>query len=169
MKILFAIIISFMWDELFSFKSMKHKFKIRQFNLSMIDQSKLNVYILNTINGINREEWNKLKGDNPFLEYDWLYAMEKSKCANLESGWDPIHIVIGYQNSTESTTLTALAACPLYIKYHSYGEFIFDQQWASFAEAQLGIKYYPKASITSYCIEIFRKEFHYFPSHFYFL
>ena len=37
-----------------------------------------------------------------------------------------------------------IAAMPLYAKYHSYGEFIFDQTWAEFAEMALDIKYYPK-------------------------
>lgn len=37
-----------------------------------------------------------------------------------------------------------LAALPLYVKYHSQGEFIFDHQWANFAESVMGIRYYPK-------------------------
>ena len=46
----------------------------------------------------------------------------------------------GQQNQTQQL----LAAMPLYVKYHSQGEFIFDHQWANFAETVLGIRYYPK-------------------------
>jgi predicted N-acyltransferase len=100
------------------------------------------------MSSIKRNVWNKLKGNNPFLEYDWLNTMERSLCVCAETGWDPIHIVVGYRTSSsnETSELNALAACPLYVKYHSYGEFIFDHEWASFAQDQLGIKYYPKVS-----------------------
>jgi predicted N-acyltransferase len=37
-----------------------------------------------------------------------------------------------------------LGCCPLYIKSHSYGEFVFDQQWAAVCEQHLGVAYYPK-------------------------
>lgn len=116
------------------------------------DKSKTNlsVFILNSLNGIKREKWNKLTENNPFLEYDWLHSLEQSKCASPDAGWDPIHIVIGYRNESSSDDTTfeihALAACPLYVKYHSYGEFIFDQQWANFAQSALDLKYYPKVN-----------------------
>ena len=38
---------------------------------------------------------------------------------------------------------TLVAAAPLYLKGHSYGEFVFDHQFADLSE-RLGISYYPK-------------------------
>lgn len=47
----------------------------------------------------------------------------------------------------DSSSLEMVAAMPLYVKYHSQGEFIFDQSWAEYARSALGVRYYPKASI----------------------
>jgi len=38
------------------------------------------------------------------------------------------------------------AACPLYLKSHSYGEYVFDWAWAN-AYAEHGLRYYPKALV----------------------
>jgi len=47
----------------------------------------------------------------------------------------------------ESTSFELVAAMPLYVKYHSQGEFIFDHSWAEYARSALGVRYYPKACI----------------------
>jgi uncharacterized protein len=100
----------------------------------------IKVRILNDgIRQLDRDEWNALNdGGNPFLDYDWLYALEQSGCANAREGWQPLHLVV------ENIEGRLLAAVPLYAKYHSYGEFIFDQSWANFAQTVARIKYYPK-------------------------
>jgi uncharacterized protein len=72
----------------------------------------------------------------PFLEWEWLNNLETSGSVAGETGWLPKHLTIW-----EGTTL--VAAAPLYLKGHSYGEFVFDQQWADVSQ-QLGIRYYPK-------------------------
>jgi uncharacterized protein len=91
-----------------------------------------------SIDRIQREDWNALLAadDSPFLDWDWLFAMENSKSASRASGWSPCHLVI-HQGKT------LVAACPLYLKSHSMGEFIFDQGWAD-AALRSGIRYYPK-------------------------
>jgi uncharacterized protein len=101
---------------------------------------------------VSRESWNSLIQDaNPFLLYDWLLALERSGCASAETGWQPVHIIAermiqegadGGEGSNKKTEV--VAAIPLYAKSHSYGEFIFDQSWADYAQRVLGIKYYPK-------------------------
>ncbi|MFE4105454.1 GNAT family N-acetyltransferase [Almyronema epifaneia] len=72
----------------------------------------------------------------PFLEWDWLHNMESSGSAVAKAGWLPNHLTIWRDR-------TLVAAAPLYLKGHSYGEFVFDHQWADLA-ARLGLQYYPK-------------------------
>ncbi len=72
----------------------------------------------------------------PFLEWDWLHNLEESGSATAQAGWQPCHLTVWRDR-------TLVAAAPLYLKGHSYGEFIFDHQWADLAY-RLGIEYYPK-------------------------
>lgn len=72
----------------------------------------------------------------PFLEWEWLNNIETSKSARARTGWQPCHLTVWRSREL-------IAAAPLYIKGHSYGEFVFDHQWADLAY-RLGIKYYPK-------------------------
>jgi hypothetical protein len=72
----------------------------------------------------------------PFLEWEWLNNMETSGSATGRSGWVPNHLTVWRDRAL-------IAAAPLYIKGHSYGEFVFDHQWADLAD-RLGIQYYPK-------------------------
>jgi len=72
----------------------------------------------------------------PFFEWDWLNNMETSGSATDRAGWLPQHLTAWRDGQL-------IAAAPLYIKSHSYGEFVFDHQWADVAY-RLGIEYYPK-------------------------
>ncbi|MDJ0798443.1 MAG: GNAT family N-acetyltransferase [Calothrix sp. MO_167.B12] len=72
----------------------------------------------------------------PFLEWEWLYNLEVSGSAIARNGWLPNHLTLWREKNL-------IAAAPLYIKGHSYGEFVFDHQWANLAE-RLGVDYYPK-------------------------
>lgn len=72
----------------------------------------------------------------PFLEWEWLNNLEISGSATARTGWQPCHLTIW--KGRELVT-----AAPFYVKGHSYGEFVFDHQWANLA-ARLGIEYYPK-------------------------
>ena len=73
---------------------------------------------------------------NPFLSYAFLHAMHESGCASADSGWQPQFLVL-WQGETLA------AALPLYVKLHSYGEYVFDWAWAD-AYQQHGLEYYPK-------------------------
>jgi hypothetical protein len=82
-------------------------------------------------------EWNALVGDgSPFLEWEWLASLEDAGCVGPETGWAPRPLLL-----REAGRL--VAACPLYLKGHSEGEFVFDWGWADAAE-RAGIAYYPK-------------------------
>jgi len=91
------------------------------------------------IGRIPRAEWNALLApeDTPFLDWDWLHAMEASHSAAPDSGWSPHHLVIRGDNGSLA------AACPVYLKSHSMGEFVFDHGWAEAAE-RAGLRYFPK-------------------------
>jgi len=98
------------------------------------------VAIVQGIEKIPRVAWDAILApeDSPFLEWDWLAALERSGSATPKSGWAPYHIVIRERGSHR-----IVAACPLYLKSHSMGEFVFDHGWAA-AAARAGIDYYPK-------------------------
>jgi uncharacterized protein len=87
---------------------------------------------------IDRAEWDGLLGPagSPFLEWDWLDALEQSGCVSAKTGWAPYHLTV-----REDGRL--IAGAPMYLKSHSQGEFVFDHTWADAAE-RAGMRYYPK-------------------------
>ena len=86
---------------------------------------------------VRREEWDALVGDeSPFLEWGWLASLEEAGCVGGQTGWSPQHLAL-YQDDR------LVAACPLYLKGNSEGEFVFDYSWAN-AAYRGGIEYYPK-------------------------
>ncbi|WP_288262148.1 peptidogalycan biosysnthesis protein [uncultured Prochlorococcus sp.] len=91
-----------------------------------------------SIKEISREIWNELANEikNPFYEWTWLKNLEISKSVSRESGWQPLYFV-AYKNEE------ILGIAPLFLKNHSYGEFIFDQSFARLAQ-ELNLNYYPK-------------------------
>jgi hypothetical protein len=95
--------------------------------------------VVSGIAKIPRVEWNALvaPGDSPFLDWDWLAAMEQSDSAVPDTGWGPHHIVV------RDDAGQLVAACPVYLKSHSMGEFVFDHGWADAAE-RAGLRYFPK-------------------------
>ena len=97
-----------------------------------------NFRFLSSIEDISSGEWNSCAGLNhPFTRYEFLYALEKSKSATISTGWQPFHYVDLNQKNE------IIAICPLYIKSHSFGEYIFDHAWAD-AYHRYGLEYYPK-------------------------
>ena len=90
---------------------------------------------------INPTNWNEIcHPDDPFTTHEFLKALETSKSVSPETGWQPLHITI--IDETQKNNPIA-AAMPLYLKNHSYGEYIFDWSWAQACQ-QVGIPYYPK-------------------------
>jgi len=101
------------------------------------------IQVLTSVGQISALEWNSLlktqPNPTPFMKHEYLLAMELSESAISQTGWTPSFIALRRENEL-------LAACPLYLKMHSYGEFVFDWAWAS-AYEQHGLSYYPKALI----------------------
>jgi predicted N-acyltransferase len=88
--------------------------------------------------GIAPASWDALfPPEYPFTRHAFLHALEATGCVSPQEGWIPHHAVL------EDGDGQALAAAPLYLKMHSYGEFVFDFAWAN-ASHRLGRPYYPK-------------------------
>lgn len=97
----------------------------------------LTVRIIRKINEVRREDWDRLVGGgSPFMKWDWLDALEQTGCVQERTGWLPHHVVIEKAGEL-------VGACPMYLKLHSQGEFVFDYEWAELAR-ELGVTYYPK-------------------------
>ncbi len=83
-------------------------------------------------------EWNALVGPRyPFLRYEFLRALEVHGCLGERYGWLPQHLLL------HDAAGRLQAAAPLYLKFNSYGEFVFDGSWAD-AYRRAGLAYYPK-------------------------
>ena len=88
-------------------------------------------------------DWNALAAASgsgraqPFLRHEFLHAMEASGCVGAGTGWLPRHLLL------EDARGRLRAAVPLYLKSHSYGEYVFDWAWAD-AYQRHGKRYYPK-------------------------
>jgi uncharacterized protein len=82
-------------------------------------------------------EWDRLAdGTSPFVKWDWLDILERTGCVDEQTGWLPHHLLLERGGQI-------IGACPMYLKLHSMGEFVFDYEWADAAH-RLGIRYYPK-------------------------
>ncbi len=98
----------------------------------------MRIQFLDNLSELSASEWNALVPDrNPFLSHEFLSALERHRCVGEHTGWLPWHLVC----RDESGRL--LGAAPLYLKYNSYGEFVFDWGWAE-AYRRQGLPYYPK-------------------------
>jgi uncharacterized protein len=96
--------------------------------------------IVSSLDEIGQESWDGLVSHqqerNPFLSFAFLHALHESGCASPDSGWQPQYLTLWRGQSLE-------AALPLYVKSHSYGEYVFDWAWAD-AYRRNGLDYYPK-------------------------
>ncbi len=91
--------------------------------------------------------WNALLAQSPaptpFMRHEYLAALEASGSATPQTGWTPRFVTL-WKVSDQGEEM--VAACPMYLKAHSYGEYVFDWAWAS-AYQQHGLRYYPKATV----------------------
>lgn len=98
----------------------------------------MHLHIIESIDQIDSQEWNTLAGeDHPFLRHEFLAALEHTGCVGGRSGWTPHYLI------AEDSAGRLAGAVPLYVKTHSYGEYVFDWAWAG-AYARAGLDYYPK-------------------------
>ena len=112
------------------------------------DDSAFSVHFVSSIQDIGQQQWNACAGtDNPFVRYEFLAALEETGCTNAQTGWRPHHAVVSAQSTEDERTGAAdsetVAVVPLYLKTHSYGEYVFDWSWANAYQSR-GLNYYPK-------------------------
>jgi uncharacterized protein len=102
----------------------------------------LSVTVAGAIGAIGKSAWDGLANRpdapfDPFLCYDFLEALEQSRCVCERAGWTPAHLL------AKDARGALTGAMPLYVKDHSYGEYVFDHAWAD-ALQRAGGRYYPK-------------------------
>ncbi len=92
--------------------------------------------ITDSVQQIDANQWDALAGDMPLLSHAFLSALETSKSVGKGTGWQPYPMLV-YDDGQLVGTM------PLYVKNHSYGEYVFDWAWAE-AYERSGLNYYPK-------------------------
>ncbi len=101
------------------------------------------IRVLSSPSDVSAQAWNALLAaqaePSPFMRHEYLVALNDSRSATPESGWMPQFVTLWQGDELH-------AACPFYIKDHSYGEYVFDWAWAN-AYEQHGLAYYPKAVV----------------------
>jgi predicted N-acyltransferase len=95
------------------------------------------IHVVDTLEGVTADDWNRLAGDNPFVRHEFLAALQDTRCAIARTGWRAQHLLLKRGGQLAG-------AMPLYLKSHSRGEYVFDHAWAD-AFQRHGIRYYPKA------------------------
>lgn len=96
----------------------------------------MEIRIVDTLAGISPQEWDRLAGSLPHLSHAFISALHDSNCVSEKNGWVPLFPTIWREDRLD-------AAMILYLKTHSWGEYVFDWSWAE-AYRRHGIPYYPK-------------------------
>jgi len=93
--------------------------------------------LLTSLGDIEPAIWDSIvPTDYPFIRHHFLLGLETTGCTTAESGWQPCHAVLRERGEI-------IAIMPMYLKSHSYGEYVFDWSWAD-AWQRSGLQYYPK-------------------------
>ena len=96
----------------------------------------ISVELITSINAISAADWDLLVDGTPLLSHAFLSALENTRCVGNGTGWNPHPLVVKQGKQL-------IGAMPLYLKSHSYGEYVFDWAWAD-AYQRSGLDYYPK-------------------------
>jgi len=99
--------------------------------------------IAESLRDTDAAEWDALLGPDPaaqachpFVRHAFLNALIETGCASARTGWQPQFLILRRAGALAG-------AMPLFVKSHSYGEYVFDWAWAD-AHARHGVEYYPK-------------------------
>ncbi|XP_073038562.1 uncharacterized protein [Primulina eburnea] len=142
------------WGQRKALETAKSEISLGEFNLIELESEdqvtnidkgkKVTVSVVSSISEISSDDWDACSLDasgpknfNPFLSHGFLSALEETGCAVKETGWVPQHII------ARDDSNNILGVIPLYLKSHSYGEYVFDHSWAD-AYYSYGSRYYPK-------------------------
>ncbi len=96
----------------------------------------LTLEITDSIQAIDSNSWDALVGDMPLLSHAFLGALEASGSVGKATGWQPYPMLVHDAGKL-------VGAMPLYVKSHSYGEYVFDWAWAEAYKCS-NLNYYPK-------------------------
>jgi len=108
-------------------------------NRASLDISRMpsvSLSVIDSLADVPAPAWDALVGDAPLLSHAFLHALHETGCASPRTGWTPRYV-------TAWQAGTLVGAMPLYVKAHSYGEYVFDWSWAD-AYRRHGRRYYPK-------------------------
>ena len=106
------------------------------------DSTALILKVHGDIGAVDATAWDRCAGTaNPFVGHAFLSALEESESVSADSGWLPQHLVL------ETEAGQVLGCVPMYLKTHSYGEYVFDWGWAQ-AYEEAGGHYYPKLQVS---------------------
>jgi predicted N-acyltransferase len=102
--------------------------------------------VKSSLSDINKDNWNSCANNNqneynPFISYEFLYALEKSHSINHNTGWNSSYLIL------ENEKKEILGCMPSFIKTNSMGEYVFDHDWAN-AYHRTGNSYYPKIQVS---------------------
>jgi len=98
----------------------------------------MQIEFINSLKTVSAQTWDQLRPDpNPFVSHAFLSALEQHHGVGDDQGWLPYHALV-YNEAKQ-----IIGTAPLYLKYNSYGEFVFDWAWAD-AYRRYGLRYYPK-------------------------
>ena len=92
--------------------------------------------VVETLAGVSAPDWNALSPGDPFTRHEFLSALIDTGCASRRTGWRPQILLLERDDRLAG-------AMPLFLKTHSYGEYVFDWAWAD-AYQRHGLEYYPK-------------------------
>ena len=119
---------------------------VRASNVPLEEERELSAVLVRSISNIGESTWNACHdGSNPFLTFNFLNALEVSGSACAKTGWLPQHLLVE-KAPLKGDNGTPIACCPMYLKAHSYGEYVFDSGWAQSYDMNVlkGPRYYPK-------------------------
>ena len=119
----------------------------------------MKIEVYKSLNQISSDDWNSCSSpekkvgrpNDPFTSYEFLKALEDSNSVGKGTGWEPLYIAV-YQERN------LIGCAPMYLKYHSQGEYIFDHNWA-YAYESAGGQYYPKLQISAPFTPVTGKRF----------
>lgn len=103
---------------------------------------RISIEMIEGLSAVDRSAWDQCANPpgqvyDPFVSWDFLEALEQSGAVSHAAGWIPRHLL------ARDAAGTLVGAMPLYVKRHSYGEYVFDHAWAD-ALVRAGGRYYPK-------------------------
>ena len=81
------------------------------------------IEVIGSMNELDATQWDALTDGSPLLSYAFLSALEDSGCVGDGTGWQAYPLL-----AREDGML--VGAIPLFVKGHSYGEYVFDWSWA---------------------------------------